>query len=117
MSSYRNALVLFTCALFALVLAGCPSKSDSGSGSSSSGGGKGSGGKLEGTYHSEAGGAVAFDFKGDKVTVTLAGEQKTCPFKVDGDKITIINPQEGDMVLTRNSDGSLNTAWGTFSKK
>jgi|SoiMethySBSTD1v2_1073268.scaffolds.fasta_scaffold247375_2 uncharacterized lipoprotein YehR (DUF1307 family) len=73
--------------------------------------------KPQGTYHHTAGGAMTLDFKGDKVTVTLAGEAKTLDYKVDGDKITIVNPAEGDIVLTRNSDGSLNSNIGTFAKQ
>jgi hypothetical protein len=72
------------------------------------------GSTLNGTYH---GGAIVLDFKGDKVTVTALGESKTLDYKVEQDKVTIINPAEGDLVLTRNSDGSLNSAMGTFTKK
>jgi hypothetical protein len=72
--------------------------------------------RPQGTYHQSAGSPMVLDFKGDKVTVTLAGDSKTLDYKVDGDKITIVNPQEGDVVFTRNSDGSLNSALGTFVK-
>ena len=71
------------------------------------------GGGMTGTYH---GGGMVLDFKGDKVTVTAMGESETLDYKVDADKVTIINPKEGDLVLTRNSDGSLNSAFGTFTK-
>jgi hypothetical protein len=68
---------------------------------------------MEGTYHA---GGMVLDFKGDKVTMTAMGESQTLDYKVDGDKVTIVNPKEGDLVLTRNSDGSLNSAFGTFTK-
>lgn len=77
----------------------------------------GSGNTLEGTYHHTAGGAMALDFKGSKVTMTFAGESETHDYKVDGDKIIIINPKEGNLELTRNSDGSLNSRIGTFAKR
>jgi hypothetical protein len=72
---------------------------------------------LQGTYHSAAGGAMALDFKGEKVMVTLAGERQTLDYKVEGDTVTILNPREGDLVLTINSDGSINSPLGTFVKK
>jgi hypothetical protein len=72
-------------------------------------------GKSEpsGTYH---GGNITMDFKGGKVTLNMLGDAKTLDYKVDGDTITIINPVEGNVVLTRNSDGSLNSPMGTFTK-
>jgi hypothetical protein len=74
-----------------------------------------SGNSIQGTYH---GGAMVLDFKGDKVTVSAMGESKAFDYKVEADKVTIFNPEAGDLVLTRNSDGSLNSAMmGTFTKK
>ena len=70
---------------------------------------------LDGTYHT-AGGGMALDFKGGKVAVTIVGQSETYDYKVDGDKIVIINPKEGNLELTRNSDGSLNSGMGTFAK-
>jgi hypothetical protein len=67
----------------------------------------GSGNTLEGIYHHTAGGAMVLDFKGSKVTMTFAGQSETYDYKVDGDKIIIIDPKEGNLELTRNSDGSL----------
>lgn len=69
---------------------------------------------LQGTYH---GGAMVLDFKGDKVVVTAGGESKTLDYKVEGDTVTLIDPAEGNVVLTRNADGSLNSAIGAFTKK
>ena len=79
----------------------------------------GCGDSLDGTYHNGAGGVggMTLDFKGDKVTVTMLGESKTLDYKVDGDAVTLINPAEGDLVLTRNSDGTLNSNVGTFAKR
>jgi hypothetical protein len=71
---------------------------------------------LQGTYHHTAGGAMSLDFKGGKVAMTFAGQSETYDYKVDGDKILIINPKEGNLELTRNSDGSLNSGMGTFAK-
>jgi hypothetical protein len=72
------------------------------------------GNTLDGTYH---GGGIVLDFKGDKVTFSAMGESNTFDYKVEKEKVTIINPEAGDLVLTRNSDGSLNSAMGTFTKK
>lgn len=71
---------------------------------------------LEGTYHHTGGAPITLDFKGNKVTFTIAGESKTLDYKVDGDKVTIIDP-DGNVVFTRNADGSLNAPVGTFAKK
>ena len=73
--------------------------------------------RLEGTYHHTGGAPITLDFKGNKVAVTIGGESKTLDYKVDGDKVTIINPQEGDLGLTRNADGSLTGPLGTFAKR
>jgi len=72
---------------------------------------------LDGTYQGPTGAPMTFDFKGDKVTVTIATERKVLSYKVEGDKITVINPTDGDIVLMRNADGSLNSEVGVFSKK
>jgi hypothetical protein len=36
---------------------------------------------------------------------------------VEGKKLTIINPQEGDLVFTINDDGTLNGELGIMTKK
>jgi hypothetical protein len=79
----------------------------------------GCGDSFEGTYHNAAGGAggMTLDFKGNKVTVTMLGETKTLDYKVESDAVTILNPSEGNLVLTRNSDGTLNSNIGTFAKR
>jgi hypothetical protein len=73
------------------------------------------GDQLQGTYH-QTSGAMSLDFKGDKVTFNMLGESKTLDYKVDGNSITITDPVEGNMVFTRNSDGTLNSGLGTFAK-
>lgn len=60
---------------------------------------------------------MVLDFKGDKVVVTAGGESKTLDYKVEGDTVTLIDSAEGNVVLTRNADGSLNSAMGTFMRK
>jgi len=55
---------------------------------------------LQGTYRHTAGGTIALDFKRGRVTMTSAGEAKTYDYRVDGNKITIINPKEGNLELT-----------------
>ena len=71
---------------------------------------------LDGTYRHTGGGPIALDFKGSKVTVNAMGDTKTLDYKLDGDKLTIINPTEGNLEFTRNSDGSLTGIWGVFAK-
>jgi len=73
---------------------------------------------LEGAYHTEGGGFV-LDFKGGtKVTVTTVGQSETFDYQVEGDKITILKFDQGkDLKLTRNSDGSLNSPVGTFTRR
>jgi hypothetical protein len=56
-------------------------------------------------------------FQGDKVTVTIGTDRKVLSYKVEGDTVTVINPTEGNMVLLRNADGSLNSQLGVLSKK
>jgi hypothetical protein len=36
-------------------------------------------------------------------------------YSTDGDKIVLHSP-EGNLVLTRNADGSIDTPWGTMKK-
>jgi hypothetical protein len=76
----------------------------------------GCGKKLDGVYHSGGGGPTVITLKGDKATVDIGGETKTLDYKVDGNKLTIINPAEGDINMTINDDGTLTGPFGTFSK-
>jgi len=95
--------VLILCALacaLALSLAGC-------------GGGK----KLDGVYHAASGGPVTITFKGNKATVDVGGEAKELDYKIEGTKVTILNPKEGDISLTINDDGTLSSPLGMLEKK
>ncbi len=71
---------------------------------------------FDGTYLPASGGGITLDFSGGKVKVNMLGEIKVLDYKVEADTVTIINPQEGNLVLVRNSDGSLTSPIGTFSK-
>ena len=104
----RILLIGVLLASMALVISGCGGSSGTGSSSNAT---------LDGTYQGPTGAPMTFDFKGDKVTVTIATERKVLSYKVEGDKITVINPTDGDIVLMRNADGSLNSEVGVFSKK
>ena len=73
------------------------------------------GDQLKGTYH-QSGGAMSLDFKGDKVTFNMLGESKTLDYKVEGNKLTILNPQEGDVEFTINDDGTLSGQLGLMTK-
>jgi len=65
-------------------------------------------------YHQDAGGPMTIDFKDGKAKVDMMGESKTLDYKVDGDKITIINSAEGNLELTHHSDGTLTGPMGTL---
>jgi hypothetical protein len=82
-----------------------------------SGGASGDSSKLDGVYHGIAGSPITITIKDGKATVLVANESKTLDYKVEGKKLTIINPQEGDIVLTINDDGTLNSELGVMSKK
>ena len=73
---------------------------------------------LNGTYHMETGG-FALDFRsGGKVTISGLGESQTFDYRVEGDKVIVMNFDNGqNLELTRNSDGSLNSPIGTFRKR
>jgi hypothetical protein len=75
----------------------------------------GCGKKLDGVYHAGNGPAV-ITLKGGKAIVDIGGEARTFDYKVEGNKLTIINAQEGDIVMTVNDDGTLTGPFGTFSK-
>ena len=76
----------------------------------------GGGNSLEGTYLPASGAPMTLDFVDGKVKVNMLGEVQTLDYTVEGDTVTILNPEDGNMVLTRNSDGSLTSPIGTFSK-
>jgi len=95
---YRTARSGLCLAL--LLLAGCPgSKSRS----------------LDGVYHTTPGGPITITLKDGKAKVDVAGEAKTLDYRVDGDKLTILNPQEGNVEMTINADGTLTGQLGVFA--
>jgi hypothetical protein len=71
------------------------------------------GGGMSGTYQGEAG---SIKFESGKAYATL-GPASTLELKysTDGDKILLKSPQ-GNLVLTRNADGSIDTPWGRMKK-
>jgi len=77
----------------------------------------GSGRNLDGLYHGVTGGPITISIKGAKATVQVANESKTLDYKVEGNKLTILNPGEGDIVFTINDDGTLNGELGMMTKK
>ncbi len=93
--------------LLAFGIAGCNSKQSGG------GGGSSSAKSLDGVYH---GGMMTLTIKDKKATMDIGGETKTLDYKVEGNKLTIINPKEGDAVFTINDDGTLSGQMGTMSK-
>lgn len=70
------------------------------------------GGGLSGTYE---GGFGSLTFASGKVDAKLMGNTIEMPYTTDGDKIVLQSPQ-GNLVLTRKPDGSLDTPWGTMKK-
>lgn len=74
------------------------------------------GGGMSGTYV-DSSGQPAMTFSSGKAEIDLgAGGIQEMKYSVDGNKIVLHSP-EGDLVLTRQSDGSLVTPWGTWKKK
>jgi len=114
-SMLRRAFATLAIAMVAISLAGCPSKSDTGGGSSSSGG-SGAAKSLDGVYHSPSGGPITFTIKNGKAVMTVGNESKTLDYKVEGNKLTLLDPKEGDAVFTINDDGTLNSQMGVFTK-
>ena len=72
--------------------------------------------KLEGVYHGTAGGPITITLKSGKATVQVANESKTLDYKVEGSKLTIIDPKEGNVEFTINDDGTLTGQLGVMSK-
>ena len=81
------------------------------------GGGSGGSTTLDGFYRGVAGGPITLNIKNGKATVSVANESKTLDYKVSGNKLTVLNPQEGDIVFTINPDGTLNSELGIMTKK
>jgi len=98
---FRRAVPGLIISLLSLAFAGCG----------------GSGRNLDGLYHGVTGGPITISIKGAKATVQVANESKTLDYKVEGNKLTILNPGEGDIVFTINDDGTLNGELGMMTKK
>jgi hypothetical protein len=95
---FRRVTYVLLVALMTFVLTGCPSK-------------------IDGKYQN-ANGTFSIELKSGKASITapLLGTLET-PYEVNGDKITL-KYQGEDLVLTRNSDGSLEGGlFGKLTKK
>ena len=92
--------LIFT--VFTLVAAGCGGGGDS---------------KLDGVYHGVTGGPITLTIKGGKATMQVGNESKTLDYKVEGNKLTILDPKDGNAVFTINDDGTLNSEIGVMTKK
>lgn len=101
-SRCHSILPLLAAALLMLCLAGCHPKS--------------SANKLDGVYNPVNGGPMTLTIKDGKATMTIATESKTMDYKVEGNKLTLINPAEGNVVMTINDDGTLNNQLGILKK-
>jgi len=70
-------------------------------------------GGMSGTYE---GGMGSLTFNSGKADATLMGNTIEMDYTTDGNRIVLKSPQ-GNLVVTRNSDGSLDTPWGTMKKR
>ena len=78
----------------------------------------GGAGKLDGLYVN-SNGQNTVEFKDGKAFVTMVGmASDAIPYDVKGDTITVhAGGMAGDLVLTRNSDGTLQGPFGIMRKK
>jgi len=95
----KPASVLLALALFISTPIGCGDKHKS----------------LDGVYQS-GGGPINLTIKDHKATINIGGETKTYDYKVEGNKLIVVNPQEGNLEFTINDDGTLTSPFGTLSK-
>lgn len=102
----HRALASSVLSIVLLVSGGCVSGENSGADN-----------KLDGVYHTTGGGPISITIKDGKAIFLVGTESQTLDYKVDGNKLTLVNPKEGDMVLTINDDGTLNSQLGVFSRK
>jgi len=74
--------------------------------------------KLDGVY-ANSNGQSTIEFRDGKAFVTIVGGgSDATPYDVKGDTVTIhVGGIAGDLVLTRNSDGSLQGPFGIMRKK
>jgi hypothetical protein len=101
-SSLRTIIASLILACLSIALAGCS--------------GSGGGAKLDGVYHAASGGPMTLTIRGDKAEMQIAGESQTFDYKIEGNKLTILNPQEGDIEFTINDDGTLSGQLGLMTK-
>jgi hypothetical protein len=75
-------------------------------------------GKLDGLY-ANSNGQSTVEFRDGKAFVTMVGmATEGIPYETKGDTITIhAGGMAGDLVLTRNSDGTLQGPFGIMRKK
>ncbi|MEP7324988.1 MAG: hypothetical protein ABI836_03485 [Gemmatimonadota bacterium] len=75
---------------------------------------------VDGVYHDSTG-QVTLELKsGGKAHITLMGEQHDLTYKIEGNKIAMRDPTDstsGEVVATRNTDGTLAFAMWTLSRK
>lgn len=73
-------------------------------------------GAPTGTHEGVMGSTLTF--ASGKATISLGNNNMQVDYSVAGDKIKLHAPDGGpDMILTRQSDGSLDTPWGHMTKK
>jgi hypothetical protein len=102
-SRFLNLLAV-TALLATIAIAGCHSHS------------------VEGTY-SDATGRISLELKGGKAYLNLGGaaDPNGTPYDVNGDKISIHYPSDGMLAaystMTLDSDGNLQSGFGTLKKK
>lgn len=77
-----------------------------------------SGSRLDGVYVNSTG-QNTVEFREGKAFITiLGGGSDAIPYDVKGDTITVrVGGMAGDLVLTRNSDGTLQGPFGIMRKK
>jgi hypothetical protein len=68
---------------------------------------------ISGTY---AGGMGSLTFASGKVDAILLGNTIEMNYTTDGDKI-VLQSAQGNLVVTRKPDGSLDTPWGNMKPK
>jgi hypothetical protein len=96
MTTLRRPIAVALLAIIALILPACTKS-------------------IEGKYVSTQG-VLTIVFKSGKATLTGMGETQVHDYTVEGDKITLKDPKEGDVVLTIMKDGTLEGLMTTFKK-
>ena len=77
----------------------------------------GCGSKLNGTYHQTTGGGITLEFKSGRVYSSVLGQTIEGTYELKGHQVTLHLKGEGDVTLRLNSNGTLDSALGTFVKK